>query len=68
MNNIYKKMIIFHTGTLTLWNMLTPRTTSMRATSCGVETTTAPVNGTLCVTLSTASPVPGGKSFQIYIS
>src|SRR5205807_1629988 len=35
---------------------------SCRETSDGVETTTAPVSGTVCTSDSAMSPVPGGRS------
>ena len=39
-----------------------PPIPSISATSCGVETTTAPVSGQDCARLSATSPVPGGRS------
>ena len=50
------------TGTLTLLNMAMPRRASISARSCGVETITAPANGTFCASVNCASPVPGGMS------
>ena len=50
------------TGTLTLRNMASPLRASISATSCGVVTITAPASGMLWVTVSCASPVPGGRS------
>ena len=50
------------TGTFSVRNMETAFCTSMSATSCGVETTTAPVSGQDCARLSATSPVPGGRS------
>ena len=49
-------------GTETFWNMDIPFTASLRATSCGVDTTTAPSSLTCCVMVSCVSPVPGGRS------
>ena len=50
------------TGTFTFSNMRTPRRASISATSCGVETITAPASGTRWLMVSWASPVPGGMS------
>ena len=50
------------TGTSTLRNISRPLRASISATSCGVETITAPVSGTCCASVSCASPVPGGMS------
>ena len=51
---------------LMLWflNMLTPFSTSARATSCGVLTITAPSKGMSCTRLMCMSPVPGGMSMS----
>ena len=49
-------------GTFTFWNMRRPFLASMSAMSCGVVTTTAPVSGTYCESVSWMSPVPGGMS------
>ena len=49
------------TGTLSFWKAPTPRRASLTESSCGVVTTTPPVSGTSCATLSCASPVPGRK-------
>ena len=38
------------------------RVASSKATSCGVQTTTAPVSGSDWARVSGMSPVPGGKS------
>ena len=40
----------------------TARRASANATSCGVATTTAPVSGIDCASVSGTSPVPGGRS------
>ena len=50
------------TGTLTLRNICRPLRASISATSCGVVTITAPASGIFWVTVSCASPVPGGRS------
>ena len=50
------------TGTLTFWNMASPRRASISERSCGVEMMTAPLSGTFCASVSCASPVPGGMS------
>jgi hypothetical protein len=50
------------TGTFTFSNIRTPRRASISATSCGVETMTAPASGTRWDMVSCASPVPGGMS------
>ena len=50
------------TGTFTFWNIARPLRASMSATSCGVVTMTAPESATFCVSVSCASPVPGGRS------
>jgi hypothetical protein len=50
------------TGTSSLRNIASPLRASIRATSCGVVTTTAPAMGIFCAMVSCASPVPGGKS------
>ena len=39
-------------GTFTFWNMRSPFFASMSAMSCGVVTTTAPVMGTDCESVS----------------
>ena len=52
------------TGTAVLRNMPTPRRTSASATSCGVETITAPSSGSFCTSVSCTSPVPGGVSMN----
>ncbi len=49
-------------GTRVFSNMDTPRRTSISATSCGVETTTAPDRATRWARVSWMSPVPGGMS------
>ncbi len=49
-------------GMLTLRNMAIAFTASNSATSCGVQTTTAPVSGNNCESVSAMSPVPGGMS------
>ncbi len=46
----------------TLRNMAMAFTASSSATSCGVQTTTAPVSGKSCESVSAMSPVPGGMS------
>ena len=46
----------------TLRNMAMAFTASNSATSCGVQTTTAPVSGSSCESVSAMSPVPGGMS------
>ena len=46
-------------GTFSWRNIATARTASSRATSCGVQTTTAPVSGRLWARVSGTSPVPG---------
>ena len=50
------------TGTLVLANMLAALRASMRATSCGVVTMSAPESATVCTMVSWMSPVPGGRS------
>ena len=50
------------TGMLTLLNIAIAFTASSSATSCGVQTTTAPVSGIACESVSAMSPVPGGMS------
>ena len=50
------------TGTLTFWNIARPLRASMSETSCGVVTMTAPERWIFCVSVSCASPVPGGRS------
>ncbi len=47
------------TGTLTFWNIRRPLRASSSAMSCGVVTTTAPLTGTRCDSVSWMSPVPG---------
>ena len=49
-------------GTLTFSNSRWARRASARATSCGVETMTAPSSGVFCTSVSCTSPVPGGRS------
>ena len=49
-------------GTWVFSNIETPRRTSISATSCGVETTTAPDRATRWARVSWMSPVPGGMS------
>ena len=50
------------TSMFTLRNMAIALTASSRATSCGVQTTTAPVSGSSCDSEIATSPVPGGMS------
>ena len=50
------------TGMWTLSNICFARTTSARATSCGVVTSTAPEARMLCEMVRATSPVPGGRS------
>ena len=50
------------TGTFTLRNMASPLRASISATFCGVVTITAPASAMRWVTVSWASPVPGGRS------
>ncbi len=50
------------TGARVFSNIDTPRRTSIRATSCGVETMTAPDRATRWARVSWMSPVPGGMS------
>ena len=50
---------------MTLRNIARPLRASMSATSCGVVTTTAPVRPAFCVSVSCASPVPGGRSMTM---
>ena len=50
------------TGTLTFWNIASPLRASISETSCGVVTITAPERWIFCVSVSCASPVPGGRS------
>ena len=52
------------TGMFTLRNMAIALVASRRATSCGVQTTTAPVSGSTCESVSAMSPVPGGMSMM----
>ena len=49
-------------GIFTLRNIAIALTASSNATSCGVQTTTAPVSGKSCDNVSAMSPVPGGMS------
>ncbi len=49
-------------GVAVFSNMAAPRRTSIRATSCGVDTSTAPARATRCTRVSWMSPVPGGMS------
>ena len=50
------------TSMFTLRNMAIAFTASSRATSCGVQTTTAPESGKSCESVKAMSPVPGGMS------
>ena len=50
------------TSTFTWRNISIALRASCKLTSLGVETTTAPVSGTVCTSESTTSPVPGGRS------
>ena len=54
------KKLMFSTipriGTLSCRNIATARTASINATSCGVQTTTAPVSGRLCASVRGTSP------------
>jgi len=52
------------TGIFTVRNMAIAFTASSRATSCGVQTTTAPVSGKSCDSVREMSPVPGGRSIR----
>ena len=52
------------TGTFTFWNIARPLRASMSDTSCGVVTMTAPESWIFCVSVSWASPVPGGRSID----
>ena len=47
------------TGTLSWRNIVIARVASSSATSWGVQTTTAPVSGSACASVSGTSPVPG---------
>ncbi len=53
------------TGTCVFSNIRTPRRASASATSCGVDTITAPASFSFCAIVSCASPVPGGMSSTI---
>ena len=50
------------TSICTLRNMVMAFVASSRATSCGVQTTTAPVTSSNCESEMATSPVPGGMS------
>ena len=50
------------TSIFTRRNMAIALTASSRATSCGVQTTTAPLSGNNCESEMATSPVPGGMS------
>ncbi|MNH35458.1 hypothetical protein D3C79_961440 [compost metagenome] len=50
------------TGTCTFSNITIPLAASSKAISCGVVTTSAPVTGMFCDSVSWISPVPGGIS------
>ena len=54
--------IIPSIGTFSWRNIVMARVASSSATSCGVQTTTAPVSGRLWASVSGTSPVPGGRS------
>ena len=53
-----------NSGMLTFLNIAIAFVASSRATSCGVQTTTAPVSGSTCESASAMSPVPGGMSMM----
>ena len=60
------KKLMFSTmprsGMLTFRNIAIALVASSRATSCGVQTTTAPESGRACESVRATSPVPGGMS------
>ena len=49
-------------GTLTFWNIARPLRASIRETSCGVVTITAPEDGSSGERQLRRPPVPGGRS------
>ena len=63
---VQTKWLMFSTIPSTLMftflNMAIALVASISATSCGVQTTTAPAKGSSCERVRTMSPVPGGRS------